>query len=441
MSEDDKPFDPTEEIKEMKGPWWELFDAAHKVTPEQMEMYKGFVDYEVAALIAVGCPLEIAREYQRRFSIEDRHGYVNFDGKSIADLYRAGYSPDETAKYPKRFFTVRVATRKKGGRLYDMNCGVAYLAKHGCSPEEANAYGDRVDLVTIALLHSVGFRAGDLSESQISLFDHLFTETGDLDNGPGYRGVGSSSVIFVDKGNAWKFSKFIKEEYRLLKKVQDAHGGSQKNLIKVKGEPVQGVVLEIEYINGHSLDELFEDEHSFSPEEILRCGSDVMNGICEMNLAGIYHRDIRPSNVMIENETGRAVILDLGIAADDAEAMPKDNRRYGGSDLMSLGQIMYKMATGCNLFNEHISDEVCSRSLDWADEIEQLRKQFCYDESMQQEYFIKINKTIKDSRLNAAIKTCLVAGIEVGEQQNLTPKEVREKAYAQVNEMFQRYAA
>ncbi len=61
---------------------------------------------------------------------------------------------------------------------------------------------------------------------------------------------------------------------------------------------------------------------------------------------------------MVDETKDRAVIIDLGIATTDPLAPPKNNRRYGGpNDLVSLGQIMYKMATGKHLFAKSKSME------------------------------------------------------------------------------------
>jgi len=278
-------------------------------------------------------------------------------------------------------------------------------------------------------------------------------------------GTGSTGLVALEEKTrfAKKFaSRSGYKEYHLLRKVYAACKGAQTNVIKASQNPFfeENTIdefcekvnvnkghccFDIEYIEGDSLEIILDKKGKLSPGRVLAYGSGVFNGLSEIASAGIYHRDIRPSNVMVEDGTGRAVIIDLGIATDEPDAMPQDNRRYGGSDLMSLGQLMYKMATGNNLFNEHISDEVYNRSLDWAGEIEQLRKNFCYDKHMQETYFSKVDSAIDSSegglKLKDAIKTCLKAGLEVGEQQNLTPKDVRERAYAQVNEMFQRYAS
>ena len=61
---------------------------------------------------------------------------------------------------------------------------------------------------------------------------------------------------------------------------------------------------------------------------------------------------------MIDYENDKAVIIDLGIATTKKGAQPLDNRRYGGvNDLVSLGQIIYKMYTGEHLFAESESME------------------------------------------------------------------------------------
>jgi len=243
--------------------------------------------------------------------------------------------------------------------------------------------------------------------------------------------VGSRGAVFYDGSQVWKCSISAPEEARLLEKVEEAYKGSQKNVIRSKGPVVNEIILPIEYVEGRTLESSIGSA-TLSPGLYQRISADVFNGLTELKKAGIYHRDIRPSNILLDETKDRAVIIDLGDATDNPDAIPICNRRYGGSDLLSLGQVMYKMATGHNLFNEFGKP-----SIEAADEIEKLRKSFCEDPLLQENYFHKVCKDVNDRWMSEGIRLCLAAGLGIGDKQLSCPQEIRDAAYAEVRQYFE----
>ncbi|MDB4932775.1 MAG: uncharacterized protein JWM10_5259 [Myxococcaceae bacterium] len=76
--------------------------------------------------------------------------------------------------------------------------------------------------------------------------------------------------------------------------------------------------LAMEYVEGRNLDALVA-EHAAHKEYIpthrgLTILRQMAHGLASLHAAGIVHRDVKPSNVMIEQGTGRTVLLDLGLA-------------------------------------------------------------------------------------------------------------------------------
>ena len=132
---------------------------------------------------------------------------------------------------------------------------------------------------------------------------------------------------------------------------------------------------------------------------------------------------------MINEEQDRAVIIDLGIATTDKNALTKDNRRFGSSsgrranDLNSLGQVVYKMATGEHIFAESKSMERTT----YADKLRDHRD-WIYErpEERLPPYLRKVEETVKDNGLCGIINFCLTSE---GADEDYKTLEARFKEY------------
>lgn len=250
------------------------------------------------------------------------------------------------------------------------------------------------------------------------------------------RGFGAGGFVLLKPGVAkgtgtcYKFTVNFDHELEMLRLI--GKNNPVRNVITYMYNPEHKVgyddfrCVRIDYVNGSSLDALISD-NSFCSDEILDFGSQITNGLLELRSSGIFfHRDLRPENVIFDSDNGRYVIADLGIASTDPEALAKDNRRYGSktgefaNDLVSLGQIMYKVATGEHLFAESESME---RTV-YADELRDHRDIVLNDFELLDEHLKKIDENVTDERVRTLIKTCILA----------QPED-----YSMVNAMFERY--
>jgi serine/threonine protein kinase len=122
--------------------------------------------------------------------------------------------------------------------------------------------------------------------------------------------------------------------------------------------------LVMQYVPGRSLQARVDAEGPLAVEEILRIGMQAASGLAAAHAQGLVHRDVKPSNILLEETVERAVLTDFGLARtiDDASLTrtgvlagtphymsPEQSTGAAidhRSDLFSLGAVLYFMATG-----------------------------------------------------------------------------------------------
>ncbi len=122
--------------------------------------------------------------------------------------------------------------------------------------------------------------------------------------------------------------------------------------------------LVMQYVPGRSLQARVDEDGPLGTEEILRIGMQAASGLAAAHRQGLVHRDVKPSNILLEDTVERAVLTDFGLARtfDDASLTHtgilagtphymSPEQAMGGaidqrSDLFSLGAVLYFMATG-----------------------------------------------------------------------------------------------
>ncbi|MBL0939066.1 MAG: protein kinase [Gemmatimonadaceae bacterium] len=122
----------------------------------------------------------------------------------------------------------------------------------------------------------------------------------------------------------------------------------------------------MEYVRGESLRELLTREGALDVSRAIEIVGDLASALDTAHRRGVVHRDVKPENVLVEQETGRVLLADFGVAR--ALEQPSNHTgtgfivgspRYmspeqidgvgtldGRSDLYSLALVGYELVTG-----------------------------------------------------------------------------------------------
>ena len=224
-----------------------------------------------------------------------------------------------------------------------------------------------------------------------------------------FLGEGSQGMVFqvyspeIDQARALKLvglESYQEEEARIMgileanphpnfPKIFDAG----KHIATFNTKPAYAILME--YIEGEPIIKKVGDKKAFE------LGAHISNAMHHLYRLGIKHRDLNKNNILITKD-GIIKIIDFGISTTDTSAEPKDNRRYGGTDLMSLGQIVYSLATGKNLFN------ITGNKTELvADQVSDFRKKALEDPELMHKVLFRVWETVEYNYTKTIIKDCL----------------------------------
>ena len=140
--------------------------------------------------------------------------------------------------------------------------------------------------------------------------------------------------------------------------------------------------LVMQYVPGESLQGRIDREGPLDVCEILRISRQTAAGLAAAHEQGLVHRDVKPSNILLEQGIERTLLTDFGLAraSDDASLthsghvpgtphyMSPEQARGESidqrSDLFSLGSVMYTMCTGRPPFRAETSYGILRRITD-----------------------------------------------------------------------------
>ncbi|MFV2000838.1 MAG: Stk1 family PASTA domain-containing Ser/Thr kinase, partial [Acidimicrobiia bacterium] len=153
---------------------------------------------------------------------------------------------------------------------------------------------------------------------------------------------------------------------RFRREAQAAANLSHPNIVAIYdwGKDSGTYFMVMELINGRTLRQIVKTEGALMPRRAAEIASETAAALSIAHQHGVYHRDVKPGNIMITKD-GAVKVTDFGIARalddseeltrtgavigtatyfspEQAQGLPADDR----SDVYSLGIVLYEMLTG-----------------------------------------------------------------------------------------------
>jgi YVTN family beta-propeller protein len=149
---------------------------------------------------------------------------------------------------------------------------------------------------------------------------------------------------------------------RLLRESRLAASLDHPNVVPVydAGEADGRLFIAMRYVDGIDLKALLRDAAPLAPDRVVDIAGQVAEALDAAHHRGLVHRDVKPSNVLLDQQGDRdhAYLADFGLTHSPATAGPADGQLMGTVDYVAPEQIRGEVidgradqyALGCLLF-------------------------------------------------------------------------------------------
>lgn len=216
-------------------------------------------------------------------------------------------------------------------------------------------------------------RLGGGGTSNVYLIRHKFF---DSDNERALKIIDTDYILKNNDENVQKYNeikdRFI-QEAKLYKRMNHENivGIDNVGVVADKERGIEIPYIIMKYIKGETLKDKLSSKTPFDIEMIFKISKDVLSALQAIHNKNIIHRDIKSGNIIIEQGTGKAVLIDFGLAKDllSKSNLTKTDQALGTlqymspeqfshiknvlpmTDVYSLGIVLYEMITGVVPYN------------------------------------------------------------------------------------------
>lgn len=204
-------------------------------------------------------------------------------------------------------------------------------------------------------------------EKNLEITKSSFSDISILDN------QGAMSLVYKAKlYGKWIIIKRIKPEFKnnakykelFYKEFENAYHLDHPNIVRLldKGEDADGAFYTMEFVDGQTLTKLITQSGIRDERLVKKIMLQILDALTYVHKKQIFHRDLKPDNILVTYRGDNVKILDFGLASADSfdddlikvgtprYAAPEQmNRGYAAdqkSDIYTLGIIFLEMLTG-----------------------------------------------------------------------------------------------
>ena len=182
-------------------------------------------------------------------------------------------------------------------------------------------------------------------------------------------------------------ARFKREAY-LLGKIRSDHVARVLDFVS---DETHGLVLVMEFVEGQSLASILQHQR-LTIDETIDLGIDVLSALCDLHLAHVVHRDLKPGNILMRPQPDgrqRAVVVDFGVSRlvsagteeDSITGITKANMALGTleymapeqilnsrevtavSDLYAVGALLFRAVAGKHAYGNATDSELAHKKL------------------------------------------------------------------------------